>query len=240
MKTMKTCIVIPAYNEEKTIASVVSKARKYGPVIVVDDCSKDRTAELARKSGAKVLKNSRNLGTGGATLAGLNAAIDSKAGVIITIDADGQHNPEEIPKFLAKISEGYDFVLGKRNLRQYPFIKKFGNFILNLTTNLVSGTRLKDTESGFRAFKRKALKKLYLRAQRYEISVEIAFEVGRNNLRYTNVEIESPLYRKGVGFRDGINNFRYLMQRRKRNWKSYVQDFKFVMKNMLHSLFGKN
>jgi glycosyltransferase involved in cell wall biosynthesis len=228
---MKTAIIIPAYNEEKTISNVIKNAKPYGTVIVVDDCSRDGTSQIARKSGAIVLRHEKNRGLGGALRTGFDAALKRGFDIIITIDADGQHRSEEIPKFVEKINEGYDFVLGRRDLHRYPFIKKFGNFFLNMATNFISGTVLFDTESGFRAFTSSALKKLYLRAERYEIAVEIIFEVGRNRLNYANVDIESPLYRKGVSFWDGINNFRYLVQRRKRSFFAYMEDFMYVMKN---------
>jgi len=235
---MKTAIVIPAYNEEKTIADVISSARRYGKIIVVDDCSRDRTGEIARKSGAIVVSHKTNRGLGGALRTGFAEALKRKYDVIITLDADGQHNPDQIPLFTEGIRNGYGFVLGRRDLLRYPFVKKFGNFFLNLLTNLISGTNLKDTESGFRAFSRSALEKLYLQAEKYEIAVEIVFEVGRNGIRYTNVEIESPLYRKGVGFLDGVDNFRYLLRRRKRNIGGYVDDFLFVTKNAIRSVIN--
>jgi glycosyltransferase involved in cell wall biosynthesis len=226
-------IVIPAYNEAKTVGAVVRNAKKYGKVVVVDDCSRDRTGEVARKAGATVIRHPVNRGLGAALRTGFGKAMKMKADVVVTIDADGQHRPEEIPQFIGLINSGYDFVLGERNLRAYPFVKKFGNFFLNNATNFVSGTNLKDTESGFRAFRASALKKMYLKAERYEIAVEIVFEVGRNRLNTINVPISSPIYVKGVGVGDGVKNFRYLMHRRKRNWRGYVEDFRYVMKQKL-------
>jgi glycosyltransferase involved in cell wall biosynthesis len=235
---MKTAIIIPAYNEEKTILGVIKNAKKYGTVIVVDDCSHDATSKISKQAGAIVLRHEKNRGLGGALRTGFSYVIKNNFDVIVTIDADGQHRAEEIPKFLQKIDEGYDFVLGRRDLHRYPFLKKFGNFFLNMATNFISGTVLFDTESGFRAFTKNGLKKLYLRAERYEIAVEIIFEVGRNRLRCANVDIESPLYRKGVSFWDGINNFRYLLQRRKRNFSAYMEDFEYVMKNTARVLLN--
>ena len=231
----KIVIIVPAYNEEKTVASVVTKAKEYGKVLVVDDCSRDRTAEIAKRAGATVIRHKVNRGLGGALRTGFSEAIAMGADVIITIDADGQHKPEEIKNFVDLINHGYDFVLGARDLRAYPFVKKFGNFFLNNVTNFVSGTNLKDTESGFRAFRVEALKKLYLKAERYEIAVEIVFEVGRNRLKTANIPISSPIYVKGVGVSDGFKNFRYLLRRRKRNWRGYVEDFRYVMKNKINS-----
>ncbi len=236
---MKTGIIIPAYNEEKTIGGIVRRAKAYGTVIVVDDASRDKTAYTAKKAGCTVIKHETNRGLGASLRTGFEAALKQNFDVVVTIDADGQHNPDEIEKLVKKIGEGYDFVLGSRDLLNYPFIKKLGNFFLNLFTNFIAGTNLKDTESGFRAFRSSSLKKFYLRAERYEIAVEIIFEVGRNYLRYANVEVGSPVYRKGVRFWDGINNFRYLLRRRKRNMRDYIEDFRFLVKNVARSMIAK-
>lgn len=233
MNKMKVAIVIPAHNEERTIADVVKEAKKYGKVIVVNDASRDDTAVIARRAGALVITHKNNGGLGAALRSGFDEALKIGADIIITIDADCQHNPEEIPLFIDKINAGYDFVLGERDLSKYPFVKKFGNFFLNIMTNLVSGTNLKDTESGFRAFTRAALKKMVLRADKYEIAAEIVFEVGHNKLKTANIPISSPVYVKGVGVLDGFKNFRYLLRRRKRDWRSYVEDFKYVVRSRI-------
>ena len=138
---------------------------------------------------------------------------------------------KEIRRFVSLVEEGYDFVLGTRDLKSYPLVKKVGNFFLNWVTNFVSGTHLKDTESGFRAFRRSALKRLYLRAERYEIAVEIVFEVGRNKLKHTSVPIQSPRYVKGVGVWDGVKNFFYLMHRKRRTVTNTLEDIAYVLKN---------
>src|SRR3989338_8598952 len=145
-------IIIPAYNEEKTVASVVREAKKYGKVIVVDDCSKDGTSREARKAGAIVVRHSKNGGLGAALRTGFAKALSMKPDVVVTIDADGQHDHKQISKFVSLVEKGYDFVLGTRDLTSYPLVKKVGNFFLNGITNFVSGTHLRDTESGFRAF----------------------------------------------------------------------------------------
>ncbi len=230
---MRICIIIPAYNEEKNIANIIKKAKKYGDVIVVNDASTDKTAAIARKAGAKVISHKKNMGLGSALRTGFKEALKRKYDIIITLDADGQHDPDDIKKFIEKIKQGYGFVLGERDLSKYPFTKRFGNFFLGLATNFISGTDLKDTESGFRAFTKETLKKLYLKAERYEIAVEIIFEIGRNGIKATNVPVRSPVYVKGVGVLDGIKNFFFLLHRRERNWKSYIQDIKYVLRKWL-------
>jgi glycosyltransferase involved in cell wall biosynthesis len=230
---MNVVIVIPAHNEEKTIANVIKKAKKYGKIIVVDDASTDKTNKIAKKLGAVVIRHKTNKGLGSSLQTGFQHALKMNYDVIITLDADGQHDPDDIPKFLNKINEGYDFVLGDRDLSRYPFVKRFGNFFLNLATNFISGTNVKDTESGFRALRKDTLKKLYLKAEKYEIAVEIIFEAGRNKLKIANVPVKSPLYVKGVGVIDGFKNFNYILKRRKRNWKNYIEDFKYVVRNWI-------
>ncbi|MBI2579415.1 MAG: glycosyltransferase family 2 protein [Candidatus Aenigmarchaeota archaeon] len=215
------------------MSGAVSGAKKYGKVIVVDDRSSDSTAEKARKAGAVVVSHKLNRGLGAALRTGFGKALSMKPDIVITMDADGQHVPEDIPKFVSRINEGCDFVLGQRSLSRYPFVKKFGNFFLNAATNFISGTNLKDTESGFRAFRAPALKKLYLKSERYEIAVEIIFEVGRNRLRACNIPISSPVYVRGVGVMDGVRNFLFLMHRRERRWRDYIQDIKYVLKKWL-------
>lgn len=228
---MNVVIVMPAYNEEKTVAGVVREAKKYGKVVVVDDASKDSTSAEAKKAGAIVVRHAKNGGLGTALRTGFSKALAMKADVIVTIDADGQHDPKEIKKFISLINKGYDFVLGTRNLQSYPMVKKIGNFFLNGITNFVSGTHLKDTESGFRAFRGDALKKLYLKAGRYEIAVEIVFEVGRNKMKHTSVAITSPRYVKGVGVWDGVKNFVYLLRRKRRTMKNTLEDIWYVLRN---------
>jgi glycosyltransferase involved in cell wall biosynthesis len=210
-------VVMPAYNEEKTVGDVVRQTKKYADkVVVVNDASSDKTAEIAKRSGAQVISHDKNRGLGGALRTGFVEALEAAKpnDIIITLDSDGQHRPEDIPKFVAKINEGNDFVLGARDIKKYPLRKRFGNAVLTALTNIVSGTSLSDTESGFRAFRAAALTKLDLRAERYQIAAEIILEVGRKKLRAANVSIESPRYRKGVTVRQGLQNFGYLLKRK--------------------------
>ena len=212
---MKVVAVIPAYNEEKTISEVVKRTKKFvDEVIIIDDGSEDKTFELAKKQGAIVLRNKKNKGVGFSRRKGLKKAVSLGADVIITLDADLQHLPEDIPKFVEKIKEGYDFVLGERDIKNYPLIKKFGNFWLNFLTNLICGTKMKDTESGYKGFSKKAVKKINLSADKYAIESEIIYEISKHNLSYTSIKINSPTYIKGVTVKNGIENFIYLLKRK--------------------------
>lgn len=236
----KIIAIIPAYNERKTIEYIVRETKKYvDEVVVVDDGSSDGTGEIAKTAGAKVIKHIKNLGLGKSLIDGFHYALKKNFDIIITLDADGQHSPRDIPKFIKAINEGYDFVLGERNLSRYPLIKKIGNLFLNFMTNIISGTILKDTESGFRAYKRDALKKImkYIKADRYEIACEIIFAVGYYNLKYKNVPIISNVYVKGVTVRDGIKIFLYMLRRRKRlGIREYIIDAKYVIRKWIERI----
>ncbi len=231
--------VMPAYNEEDRIADVIRKAMKYvDRIVVVDDCSSDRTGKIARELGCTVIRHRRNMGLGKSLRDGFEAALKMGADIVITIDADGQHDPSDIPKFIREINRGRDFVLGERDLSRYPLVKRIGNFFLTLLTDFISGTTLRDTESGFRAFRAEALKKLNLLAERYEIAGEIVLEVGLRGLSYSNVPVKSPRYHKGKGVSvlDGFHNFYYLLRRRKRDWKAYLRDGLFVIGNWFRKI----
>ncbi len=236
--------IIPAYNEEKTVGSVVKKAKKYvDEVVVVNDGSKDNTEKNAKKVGAKVLSHKINKGFGAAIRTGINYALKKRADVIIFLDADGQHDPKDIPKFVKAVRSGYDFVLGERDISKYPLIKKIGNFMLTILTNLITGIYIHDTESGYRAFSYSGLKKVYphLHGKKYEIAAETIFAVSALNLKYANVKVASPvyIYGKGVGVMDGIRNFSYLLRKRKKSLKMYISDFFFVLKMFIRDLLRK-
>jgi glycosyltransferase involved in cell wall biosynthesis len=134
--------------------------------------------------------------------------------IVVCLDADGQHNPDDIPKLVKKVEEGYDFVLGKRDLSKYPLSKKIGGWGLTFGVRLLGGPALSDTESGFRAFRASALRKMRLVAKRYEIAMDIAHEAARLRLKSCNVEIASPRYVKGVNVMDGFRNAWFYFRRR--------------------------
>ena len=228
--------VMPALNEEKSISQVLEKVNKHvDNVIVVNDGSTDKTPEIAKSHGAIVLNHEKNMGLGASLRDGFRHAMDINADIIISIDSDGQHDPEEIPKLVEAVKDGNDFVLGQRDLRKYPLVKKIGNTFLNFMTNLISGTLIRDTESGFRAFSRQGMEKVYpyLKANGYEIASEIIFAVGYYNVKYSNVKVSSPVYVKGVTVKEGVKNFIYMMRRRRKSVKSYIADVKYVARKWI-------
>jgi glycosyltransferase involved in cell wall biosynthesis len=212
---MKIVAVIPAFNEEKRVGNVIKKTKKYvDKVIVVDDGSKDKTAEVSKKAGAEIIRYEKNRGKGYAIRLGLKRAISLKPGIIIFLDADGQHNPDYIPYFIKAIEDGADYVCGYRDLSKYPFNRKIGNWGLKVLTNLLCPTGIMDTECGFRAFNLKAAKKLNLKSERYEMEMNFAFNAWKNKFKIKQIRIEVPVFHSKTAIKRGFKNFFYLLKMR--------------------------
>ncbi len=222
---MHIIAVIPGYNVEKTVGKMVKETKKHvDEIIYVDDGSSDNSVKMAKKSGAKVVKLYFNHGKGFALRTGIYLALENGADVIVTLDSDGQHYPKDIPRFLEKIKESFDVVIGSRYAGKfYTFPRNvIGNFGLNFMTNLFSyGPQnllrhkwLGDTQSGFRAFKIDAIRKMNLKAKRYEIEGEMIFEIAINNLKVKEIPIITKAKIKGVTIWDGINNAKFLFKKR--------------------------
>lgn len=207
METKSIWVVIPAYNEGKNIAGIIKKAKNYvGNVVVVDDGSNDDTREASEKSGAAVLRHIVNLGKGAALKTGCDYAVKSGARSIITIDADAQHNPEDIPRFIERLGK-YDIVFSYRKAsRKMPFVLRFGNWFISGVAGLLYGVNLKDTQCGFRAFSRHAYKKIRWNASDYSMESEMISRAGKQKLKYVQIPIEtiySDKY-KGTTVIDGV------------------------------------
>ena len=192
---MKIIGVIPAYNDEATIGSIVLKTKKHvDGVIVVDDGSKDKTAEVAELAGADVVKHKRNRGKGAAIRDGINKAKELDPDVVVCLDADAQHEPEEIPVLIEGVSdEGADIVIGSRflkhSVRNLPLYRRFGQKILDFSTNLIGKSKISDTQSGFRAFSRNAIEKLKFKQHGLDIESGVLIEAKDYNLKIKEVPI---------------------------------------------------
>ncbi|MEM5793091.1 MAG: glycosyltransferase family 2 protein [Candidatus Aenigmatarchaeota archaeon] len=159
----EVAVIIPAFNEEKNISRVIKRIKKSinAEIIVVDDSSKDRTREVALKSGVKVISHKINKGKGGALKTGFEEVLTKYPEIkyIILIDADSQYDPEDMPKLLEALKRGYDYVTGFRNWkRDVPFRHRFANFLWRNAFNLLFGVRLFDSNCGFIGMNRRALK----------------------------------------------------------------------------------
>ncbi len=171
---MHLFVMIPAHNEEQTIAQVIRTIpRQINGIdsittVVIDDGSKDRTAQKARESGAHVVSHNFNQGLAQTFQHGLNFCLKHGADIIANIDGDGQYDSSEVPKVIKPIAEGWaDVVLTNRkvlSLSHMPFGKKYGNIIASSVTRHVSGFPVRDAQSGFRAFSREAALRINIRS----------------------------------------------------------------------------
>lgn len=217
MKRVRTVAVIPAFNEEKRVGAVVRGAKRYvDAVLVIDDGSSDRSAEAAQKAGALVLRLPENMGAGYATRKGIEHAISRlRAGRVVLLDADGQHPAERIPDLLAKLDGGRDIVFTARRFDgQMPLLKRLGNWGLTLATNLLTGVKVADSQSGFKAMTADAFRRMRLRSERYEICSEVVFEAGRRKLKYSEVPIRTTYGppKKGTTVFDGVMIFARMLR----------------------------
>jgi len=191
----KIVAAIPCHNEERCIGSVIIKAKKFvDQVVVIDDGSTDATAEIASGAGAAVCSHRENRGYGAAIRSAMAEGTRLGADILVVLDGDGQHDPNEIPSLIKPLLEGEsDIVVGSRFIgdgQKPPFYRRLGQRILTTTTNLGSGQRVSDSQSGFRAYSAKALQDLHLAESGMSISSEIQFAVSRSGLRVTEVPID--------------------------------------------------
>lgn len=219
---MKIVALIPAYNEETTIASVLTRTQPFvDQIIVVNDGSSDRTAQIAQTHGATVMSHIINRGLGAAIGTGFAAAKQIGADVVITLDADGQHDPIEIKTFVQAIEGGADVVIGSRMLTGFkgmPWYRQVAQILGNLVTFFLFGAWVTDSQSGFRAFTKHALSKIQIKTNRMEVSSELVAETKRHRLQLVEVPIKAIYTEyslsKGQSFFVGIKTLIKLVLRR--------------------------
>lgn len=191
---MRVVAVIPAYNEEQVVASVVQKVREYHvEPIVVDDGSQDATTTVAKKAGAIVLRHFLNRGQGAALQTGITYALQNGADIIVTFDADGQFLAEEIEKVIAPIKAGkVDAILGTRfagTATNVPAARKLMLQVAAGLTRFYTGLRVTDAHNGFRAFNRTAAAKLHIQHDGMAHASDILEQIAATNLRYMEVPV---------------------------------------------------
>lgn len=193
---MNIVAAIPARNEERTIGSVVALTKRFIPqVVVINDGSTDRTEHIARAAGAHVINHRTNRGKGVAIETAFSWARASGVDVLVLLDGDGQHDPREIPKLLDPVLKGRaDITVGSRwisegGLKEMPPHRRLGNAVLTMVTRMAGGAPVKDTQSGFRAFGKRALKDLTVNARGFEVESALLIQANQKGMRVVEVPV---------------------------------------------------
>ncbi len=191
--TNKVLALVPGYNEEAGIAEVVRGVLPHLPLLVVDDGSKDATAERAEAAGARVHRQIPNQGKGAALRAGFAIALEEGFDAVLTLDADGQHAPEEIPRFLEKYAATQaELIIGARDFSKMPFIRQLSNRFARATFSWAVGTKVEDNQSGYRLIAAPLLQKLLgSDEQGFEFEVEMIATCIREGMRLDWVPIST-------------------------------------------------
>lgn len=214
MNNKKIVIVIPVFNEGSVIADVIKEIREnnYQNIIVIDDGSTDNTFEI-EKENINFLRHTINRGKGAATKTGFEAAKVLGADLIVTVDGDGQHIVDDIKKLITPIlNDNYDVVLGSRifTTKTVPFHKIIYNYIGNFLTFIVYGLWVNDSQSGLRAYSKRAINLIDTECDRYEYDSEVIREIKKNKLKFKEIPIEiryteySTAKQNKQGFVNGI------------------------------------
>jgi glycosyltransferase involved in cell wall biosynthesis len=191
----KIIVCVPAFNEANSISDIVQKSKKYAnQVIVYDDGSRDNTYDVAISAGATVIRNRENNGYGVAIRSLFQAAKEQEADIMVTLDSDGQHNPDEIPYLIERLKQGFDIVIGSRFLRnddkeKVPRFRSFGIKTITKLTQTGTSTKITDSQSGFRAYGKDALSKINLFEDGMAVSTEILLRANEKKLSITEVPI---------------------------------------------------
>ncbi len=209
-----TCAIIPAYQEAQFVAEVIRKTRnELGRVVLVDDGSTDETAQVAAVAGAEVLRHSVNQGKGAAIRTGLKHLLSESFEYFLLLDADGQHDPAEIPRFLAaggNLKAG--LIIGNRfaDSKGMPFIRRWTNRFMSWQIGRHCGFRLPDSQCGFRLAERRLVRLLLNATSGFEFETEMIFVAARNGFRIESVPVQTIYRSEQSKIRPVRDTLRYL------------------------------
>ena len=210
----KIFIVIPAFNEARTLRDILKQLESLGyqNIVVVNDGSEDATLEIAREEKVVAISHLMNCGVGAATQTGIDAALLLGADIIVTLDADEQHDPEDIEALIEPLlHDQVDICLGSRFLNKknkIPFLRRIFNFVGNLVTFFISWTWVSDSQSGLKAFSAKTARTIPISASGYEFCSELVWKMAEKKLRFKEIPVSvyysKATLSKGQNFATGV------------------------------------
>lgn len=197
MEKIKILVGIPAYNKQYPVCGVIHAVEEYvDEIIVADDGSTDNTSKLAKRAGAVVLRHEKNQGKTAAVQTIIKEAIKRDADVLVLLDPDGQHDPDEIPVLLKPVIEdGYDLATGSRKRKESkskgkrPFIRPLGQFVLKIGLGTIIRKRYSDPECGFRALSRRAMEIMEFKGKFFSVEAEMIYLAEKHGLKTIEVPI---------------------------------------------------
>lgn len=194
---MKTCLLLPAYNESKTIGQIIQETSEFiSEIVVIDDGSSDETAEIASASGVICLANATNCGKGSALRKGFAYALKHGYQLVFTMDSDGQHDPADIPRFLEHFDDTHpDILIGARETKNsqtsMPLHRRINNRLISYVGSKLCGQRVPDFQSGYRLICAEVLRQVHLETERYETESELLIKAGRFGFRIESLPIQT-------------------------------------------------
>ncbi len=210
----RVIIIIPAYNEEKSIGRLLrSLDFSSQDIVVVDDGSTDRTSQISQSCGVYTIRHNHNMGKGMAHRTAFRFACNEGAEWVITMDADGQHSPDDIPRFLKSIKEDKgDMIIGVRNisLTSMPLARLQTNLWTSFVVSLLAGTRVKDSQSGFRALRREIITTIPLSSSNFQTESEIIVKAARRGFRISSVSIKTIYNESKSAIKPVLDTIRFI------------------------------
>lgn len=211
---MKACAIIPAFNEAENISKVIGGILVHGiDAVVVDDGSLDETFLLAERNKAHVIRHAKRRGKGLSLKSGFDYALKNGYDIIISMDADGQHDPGDIPLFLKKLKEeGPCIVIGNRmgNPKGMPFVRVATNRFMSSVISAICSQNIPDTQCGYRLFTGDAVSKVDIEAHKFEVESELLVKLARNGFEIKSVPIKSIYGREKSKIRPVRDTLRFI------------------------------
>ncbi|MDP2929619.1 MAG: glycosyltransferase family 2 protein [Candidatus Omnitrophota bacterium] len=219
---MKNCILIPSYNEARTIGAITKELKGRGlTVYVVDDGSTDKTADIARREGAVVVSHNENKGKGSSLIEGFSHILKRDYDAVLTMDGDGQHKTDDIDNFFKKMDEtGADIIIGNRmsNAASMPRARFITNRIMSSIISKMCGQEIADTQCGFKLIKRNVLEGISFEFSNFEIESEIILKAARKGYKIESIPVQTVYRDEMSKIRPMFDTIRFLFFMIKMAW----------------------